>query len=87
MSDTEYKKPENYLIDVDSWTNKYVFYGKPSLLNKGVCTREEKEPPNELIKVWTEFRTQMKTISRWVKSDRRKQREEQRHSRMNSWEY
>ena len=76
LPDAELKKRVNDLIDVDDWTDECITCGKPDLLHKGTCTRTEKEPPDELVKLWTDFRKRMKTIVRWDKSERRKDREE-----------
>ena len=62
VTDAELKKRVNELIDLDNWTDKYVAYRKPDLLHKGTCTRTEKEPLDELVKTWTEFKKHMNTI-------------------------
>ena len=76
LTDAKLKKRDNELIDIDDWMNECVACGKPDLLYKGTYTRTEKEPPDELMKTWTEFKKRMKTIVRWAKSEVRKEQEE-----------
>ena len=64
VTDADLKKRLNKLIDLDDWTDKCAACGKPDLLHKRPCTRTENNSPEELIKIWTEFKTWMKTILR-----------------------
>ena len=72
VMDAKLKKRVNKFITLDDYFDECAACGKPDLLHRGTCTRTEKQPLDELVKNWTEFKKHMKTIVRWSKSDRGK---------------
>ena len=57
MSEDDLKNKLASLSCLDDWSDEYGQCGKPSLLHKyGPCTRTEKEPPEVVNKIWTEYR-------------------------------
>ena len=57
LSNDSLKKLVSYLVSLEEWSVSCGACGIPSLLHKdGPCTRQEQEPPDVVIKVWTEFK-------------------------------
>ena len=73
LSNDELKKRVASLISLGDWSDKCGQYGIPSLLHiGGPCTRKEWEPPDIVIRIWSEFRTCNKPILTVLKSEIRK---------------
>ena len=70
------KKRLRELVDFDDWTDKCAVCGRPDLLHNGPCTRTEKDLPGDLRGIWTEFRKRMKTVIRWTKASKEKEKDE-----------
>ena len=62
------------LVDLYDWTNECATCGRPDLLQKGACTRENIDSPEDLVKIWTEFKKRMRSNVRWAKCDRSRER-------------
>ena len=61
MSNDDLKKRIASLVSLDDWSDKCGQCGRPTLLHKGgPCTRKEREPPDTVIKIWSEFITRIK---------------------------
>ena len=43
VTDADLKKRLSELVDLDNWTIKCSTYGRPDLLHKGACTRDNKD--------------------------------------------
>ena len=57
LSNDNLKKFIASMITLEDWSNSCRACGIPSLLHKdGPCIRQEREPPDMVIKVWTELR-------------------------------
>ena len=70
VTDADLKKRLNELVDLDDWADKCAACGRLDLLHRGSCTRTEKDSPEDLVRIWTEFKKRMKTIVRWSKSSK-----------------
>ena len=75
LPDDELKRRVVALIDTDDWSEECITCGVPSLLHRGTCTRSNKEPPEERLKIWSSFNTRMRSILRWIKLDQKKELE------------
>ena len=61
VTDSDLKKRLSKLIDLDDWTNECATCERPNLLHKGSCMRESKDLPEELVRIWTEFKKRMRS--------------------------
>ena len=62
---------------MEDWSDSCVACGIPSLLHKdGPCTRQEREPPDVVMKVWTEFKRRVKPILATLKEEYKKEAEQ-----------
>ena len=74
LSNNELKKRVTSLISLEEWSDSCRACGIPSLLHKdGPCMRQEREPPDVVMKVWTEFKRRVKPILATLKEDYRKE--------------
>ena len=77
LSNDDLKKRVASLISLDDWSDECGQCGRPTLLHKGgPCTRQEKESPETINKIWSEFRKRIKPIVTVLKSEYRKDTEE-----------
>ena len=77
LSNDELKKRVTSLISLEDWSDSCRACGIPSLLHKdGPCTRQEREPPDVVMKVWTEFKRRVKPILATLKENYRKEVEQ-----------
>ena len=65
------------LIALEDWSDECGNCGRPSLLHRdGPCTRQEKEPPDVVNKIWSDLRRRAKPILATLKADYRKDAEQ-----------
>ena len=77
MSHDNLKKSVASLVSLDDWSDSCGACGILSLLHKdGPCTRQEREPPDVVMKVWTEFKRRVKPILATLKEDYKKKAEQ-----------
>ena len=77
LSNDELKKRVAALVSLDDWSDECGQCGRPALLHKGgPCTRQEKEPPETINRIWSEFRKRIKPIVTVLKSDFKKEAED-----------
>ena len=77
LSNDDLKRKLAALFDLDDWSDECGQCGRPSLLHKGgPCTRKEKEPPDVVNKIWTDFRIRTKPILTVLKSELKKETED-----------
>ena len=77
LSNDELKKRVTSLTSLEDWSDSCRACGIPSLLHKdGPCTRQEQEPPDVVMKVWTEFKRRVKPILATLKEDYKKEAEQ-----------
>ena len=76
VTDTDMKKRLNKLADFDDCMDECAVCRRPDLLHKGPCTRTEKDSPEGILGILTEFRKRMKTVIRWTKANREKEKDE-----------
>ena len=77
LSNDDLKKRVSSLISIDDWSDECGQCGRPSLLHKGgPCTRSEREPPDVILKIWSDFRSRIKSVVTMVKADWKKETED-----------
>ena len=77
VSNDDLKKRVSSLISIDDWSDECGQCGRPSLLHRGgPCTRSEREPPDVILKIWSDFRSRIKSVVTMVKADWKKETEE-----------
>ena len=77
VSNDELRRKVASLISLDDWSDECGMCGRPTLLHKGgPCTRKEREPPDIIVKIWSEFRNRIKPIMTVLKSEIRKETED-----------
>ena len=77
MSNDHLKKLVASLVSLEDWSDSCGACEIPSLLHKdGPYTRQEQEPPDVVIKVWTEFKRRVKPILTILKENYRKEVEQ-----------
>ena len=76
VTDSDLKKRLNELIDLYDWADMCPSCRRPYFLHKGLCTRTDKDPPEGYKEIWTEFKKRMKTVLRWAKTARGKEKDE-----------
>ena len=74
MFNDDLKKKISVLVSLGDWSNECGQRRGPALLHKGgPCMRQEKEPPDVVMKIWSELRTRVKPIITVFKSDFKKE--------------
>ena len=77
MSNDVLKRNVASLIYLEDWADECGACGHPSLLHKdGPCTRTEREPPDIVMKIWSEFKRRVRPILVTLKADYRKEAEQ-----------
>ena len=77
LSNDELKKKVAALVSLDDWSDESGQCRRPALLHKGgPCTRQEKEPPDVIMDIWSELRKRIKLIIAVLKTDFRKEAED-----------
>ena len=61
VTGADLKKWLSESIDLDDLTNECSTCGRPNLPHKRACTREKKNLPEQLVKIWTEFKKGMRS--------------------------
>ena len=69
----ELKKKLAELVSVDDWSDECGNCKRPALLHKGgLCMRQEKEPPDVVMGIWSKLRKIIKPIITLLKTGLRK---------------
>ena len=77
MSNDDLRKRITSWAILEDWSDKCGQCGHQSLLYKGgPCTRKEKEPPDVVNKIWSDYRRRAKPILSTLKADFRKEAEQ-----------
>ena len=65
------------MVSLDDWSNECGQCKRPALLHEGgPCTRQEKEPPEVIIEIWSKLRKRIKPIVSVLKADFKKEAED-----------
>ena len=77
MSNNDLKLSVASLVSLEDWADECGACGRPALLHRGgPCTRAEREPPDVVCKIWTEFKRRVKPILATLKAEYRKEAEQ-----------
>ena len=77
ISNEDLRRRVAALISLEDWADECGACGRPSLLHRGgPCTRQEREPPDIVIKIWSDFKKRVKPILATLKADFRKEAEQ-----------
>ena len=77
MSNDDLRKRIASLISLEDWADECGICGRPSLLHRdGPCTRKERESPDVVIKIWSDFKKRVKPFLATLKTDFQKEAEQ-----------
>ena len=77
MSNNNLKLSVASLVSLEDWADEYGACGHPALLHRGgPCTQAERESPDLVCKIWTEFKRRVKPILATLKAEYRKEVEQ-----------
>ena len=77
LSNDDLRKRVASLVSLEDWADECGICGRPSLLHRdGPCTRKEREPPDVVIRIWSEFKKRVKPILATLKTDFRREAEQ-----------
>ena len=77
MSNNDLKLSVASLVSLEDWADECGACGHPALLHRcGPCTQAEREPPDVVCKIWTEFKRRVKPTLATLKTEYRKEAEQ-----------
>ena len=70
MLNNNLKMSVTFLISLEDWADECRECRRPALLHRdGPCTGAEREPPETVCKIWSEFKRRVKPILAMLKAD------------------
>ena len=70
MLNDDLRKRVTSLISQEDWADECGTCGHPSLLHRDCpCMRQEREPPDMVVRIWSEFKRRVKLILATLKAD------------------
>ena len=76
MSNDDLRKRIASFISLEDWADECGIWGRPSLLHRdGPCTRQEHEPPEVVMRIWSDFKKRVEPILATLKANFKKKEE------------